>query len=150
MNYPSRILVAGVGNPIRNDDGVGPYICRCVEQKKMQGITTAIYHQLHTELTEEFLQFDTVVIADAAIEGDAVEFYPLQEKQVSPVASSHHINASLLVSLARQLYQRELNVMICSVRGYDFEMGETFSAAAKKNADEAVSIILDWIAKQLV
>ena len=150
MKEYSCILVAGIGNPIRSDDGIGPYICQCIEEKGMAGVTTAIYHQLHTELAEEFLKFDAVIIADAAVEGNAVDFYPLTEKTVSPVASSHHVNAALLVSLAKNLYQKELNVLICSVRGHDFEIGEHFSDAGKKNADEAVSIILDWIYKQLV
>ncbi len=150
MKIGPRILVAGIGNPIRSDDGIGPYICRCIEEEKCKGVTTAIYHQLHTELTEEFLQFDMVIIADAAVEGADVEFYRLDEKGISPVASSHHVNATLLLSLAKHLYQKELNIMICSVRGYDFEMGEKFSNAGKNNADEAVSIILNWIYKQLV
>ena len=145
MKNTPRILVAGIGNPIRSDDGIGPYITQCIEARGMAGVTTAIYHQLHTELTDEFLKFDAVIIADAAVEGNAVEFYPLTKEAVSPVASSHHVNAALLVSLAKRLYQNELNLMVCSVRGYDFEMGEKISSHGKKNADEAVSIISDWI-----
>lgn len=150
MKINPRILVAGIGNPIRSDDGIGPYISQCFEEKKITGVTTAIYHQLHTELVEEFLRYDCIVICDASVEGDGVSFYPLQEKLQSPVSSSHHVNAALITSLAKQLYRNEMQVMICSVRAYNFDMGETFSSQGKKNADEAVSIISDWINKQLV
>jgi hydrogenase maturation protease len=143
-----NILLAGIGNSIRKDDGIGPYICKKIEKFKMQGLTTAIYHQLHTELVEEFLKYDYVIIADAAVEGEAVAFYPLTNEQINPVASSHHVNASLLVSLARQLYNKELHMMVCSVRGENFDMGESLSDAAKNNADQAVSIIINWVSAQ--
>lgn len=149
MKLIPRILIAGVGNTIRNDDGIGPYICRCIEEKKLSGVTTAFYHQLHTDLIEEFIKYDSVVIADAAVTGEEVEFYLLKEGTTGAVSSSHHVNVSLLQQLTSQLYNKQLNIMVCSVRGYDYEMGETLSAAGKNNADKAVSIITDWINKQL-
>jgi hydrogenase maturation protease len=143
-----NILLAGIGNPIRSDDGIGPYICKEIEKLKIAAVTTAIYHQLHTELVEEFLSYDYVIVADAAVQGEAVSFYPLTNEQQNPVASSHHVNASLLVSLARQLYNKELPLIICSVRGENFDMGASLSDAAKNNADQAVSIIINWVSAQ--
>ncbi len=149
MNLIPRILIAGVGNSFRNDDGIGPYICRCIEEKEFPCVTAICYHQLHTELIEAFLQFDSVIVADAAVTGELVEFYPLKEITTGPASSSHHVNASLLLQLAKQLYKKDLNIMVCSVLGYDYEMGETLSEAGKNNADKAVSIITDWLNKQL-
>ena len=143
-----KILITGIGNPIRSDDGIGPYICGEMEKLKLAGVTTAIYHQLHTELVEEFLKYDYVIVADAAVEGDPVIFYPLTVEKINPVSSSHHVNASLLVSLSRQLYNKELSIFICSVLGENFEMGESLSIAAKNNADQAISIIINWVSVQ--
>ena len=122
---PPNILIVGIGNPICSDDGIGAYICQEIEQRQIPGVTTAIYHQLHTELVEEFLKFDIVIIADASATSEDVGFYLLQDNLTTPVASSHHVNASLLKAIADSLYHRELNLMICAVPGGNFEIGES-------------------------
>lgn len=140
-----RILIVGIGNELRGDDGIGAYICRCIEEKKIEGVHTLISHQLHTELAEEFLAYDHIVIADASVNEKPVEFYPLKPGQLAPASSSHHVNASMLAAIAKQLYNKELSIMICSVKAEDFEIGSSLSALAKNNADSAAGIIINWI-----
>ena len=140
-----KILIVGVDNTIRGDDGIGAYICSSIEKLTMEGVDTMITQQLHTELVDDFLQYDHIVLVDAAVTVDTVLFHPLKNEDAAPVSTSHHVDTNLLVSLARQLYQKELPLMICAVKGDDFEMGEQLSATAKQNADAAVSIICDWI-----
>ena len=145
MDNSNKILVVGIGNTIRGDDGIGAFICWAIEMLALDGVTTMITQQLHTELVNDFLLYDHIVLVDAAFTADTVLFHPLKKMTTAPVSTSHATDANLLASLAQQLYQKELSIMICAVKGYNFEIGERLSTAAKKNADAAISIICNWI-----
>jgi len=145
MSIKNNILIAGIGNTLRGDDGIGAYICSLIDKADIRGVQTLRVQQLHTELVEEFLYFDAVVLVDASVSSTAVSFHPLIKNELQPVSSSHHVNASLLAALAQQLYQKELCIMICAVKGTNFDMGEGLSATAKKNADTAFDSICKWI-----
>lgn len=148
MQIKNNILVAGIGNTLRGDDGIGAYVCSLIDSAGIAGVQTLAIQQLHTELTEEFLQFDAVVLVDASVSSADVSFHPLIKNELQPVSSSHHVNASLLAALVQQLYQKELSIMICAVKGKNFDIGEGLSATAKKNADTAFDSICKWINKQ--
>jgi len=141
----NNILIAGIGNTIRGDDAIGAYIVSCINRLNLYGVNTMVMQQLHIEILDEFLNFATIIVVDAALINEPISFYPLKKKTVPPASSSHHVNVALLSALAKQLYQKELQIMICAVQGKNFEMGEQLSATAKKNADDAVNIICTWI-----
>lgn len=145
MIIKNNILVAGIGNTLRGDDGIGAYVCSLIDKAGIAAVQTLVVQQLHTELVEDFLQFDAIVIVDASVSTADVSFHPLIKNELQPVSSSHHVNASLLAALAQQLYQKELAIMVCAVKGSNFDMGEGLSATAKKNADTAFDSICKWI-----
>lgn len=147
MEKKSAILIVGVGNTLRGDDGIGAYICHAIDKLGISSVSILVIQQLQTEQVEEFLTYDHVVIADATISGESVKFLPLDKEDSKPVSTSHHVNADLLASLAEQLYQQPLSIMICAVKGESFEMSELLSPLAKQNADQAISIICSWIGK---
>jgi hypothetical protein len=53
-----KICIAGIGNPIRSDDGIGAYICEQIELLQIPGITTLPLQQLQVEQIEVFAGFD--------------------------------------------------------------------------------------------
>ncbi len=138
-------MIVGVGNTLRGDDGIGAYICNTIDKLGITGVSILVTQQLQTEQAEEFLSYDHVVIADATIGNEPVKFHPLGKEDPGPVSTSHHVNANLLASLVEQLYQQPLPIMVCAVRGENFEMSEQLSSTAKQNADKAISIICNWI-----
>ena len=140
-----NIAVVGIGNSIRSDDGIGAYICSCVDSWNLPGVTTITVQQLHTTLIEDLLLFDGIVLADASIAGGPVAFYPLEEDDSGILSSSHHINAGLLAALTRQLYNKKLPVMICAVRGENFAIGDKLSAGGLQNATKALALIRNWV-----
>ncbi|MDP4262812.1 MAG: hydrogenase maturation protease [Bacteroidota bacterium] len=140
-----KIGVVGIGNTLRGDDGIGAYICLQIDGWNMEGVTTFVTQQLHTGLIDDLLPFDFIILADAAVTGGPVVFYPLKKDESQPVSSSHHINANLLVSLAQRLHGKELPVMICAVKGENFDMGNQLSPSAVTNANRAINIIRYWI-----
>lgn len=145
MKAEKNILVVGIGNTIRSDDGIGAYIATGIEQLHIEGLHTLVTQQLHAALLDEFLSFDTVVLVDAAITGEPVSFFRYNPSHTVPASSSHHVNASLLVALAQQLYQKELVIMICAVKATHFDIGESLSVSAKQHADLAIKTICAWL-----
>jgi hydrogenase maturation protease len=148
LKRKKKIILVGVGNTLRGDDGIGAYICARFDQLNIEGLTTMVTQQLNTELVDDFLEYDSIILADAAISGGPVAWHPLKTETALPVSSSHHVNAGLLNALAKQLYHKKLPIMCCAVKGENFEMGEQLSATAKKNADDAVAIICTWVSNQ--
>ena len=61
-----RSLVVGVGNPLREDDGVGWHLAEALAQT---GVPTHTCHQLLPELAAELSQVDLVLFVDARAEG---------------------------------------------------------------------------------
>lgn len=145
MKQSKKILVTGIGNTLRGDDGIGKYICDCVEKINLPNVHCTTAYQLETNLLEAFIQYDTVIIADAAVSGKPVSFVDVSELQQQPVSSSHHTNAASMVALAKKLYQKDIQVLLCAVRGYNFEMGEQLSSKAIQHTNDAVNTIINWI-----
>jgi hydrogenase maturation protease len=141
------VLVVGIGNTIRGDDGIGCYICQSIEMMNLDAVKTMMVQQLDSNLLEEFIQADLVILTDASVEGDPVRFYSVHEERPSVLSSSHHMSATLLMQMAKQLYQKGIAIMICAVGGYHFSVSDKLSARAKKNAAKAVIMICDWIKK---
>jgi hydrogenase maturation protease len=143
--YKKRTCIAGIGNTLRSDDGVGAYVCQLIEEKNLEGVTVIITQQPDIGITEDLVKFDTVIFVDATLKDEAISFKPLSVESDTPQLFSHHINAAMLVSLARILYATNTRFYICAIGGNNFEMGNTLSEKTRKNAIESVSFLTEWI-----
>jgi hydrogenase maturation protease len=139
------ICVAGIGNTLRADDGVGALVCELLEEKNMEGVSIIVRHQLDIGLTEELTKFDNVIFVDASLEEETFSFKQLSFDIPEPQSLSHHINAAVLARLANTLYPTGIRFYICAIKGNDFEMGNNISEKTMNNALEAVSFLTDWI-----
>ena len=75
MNNKS-ICIAGIGNTLRSDDGVGDYVCRLMEEKNLEGVSVVTMQQLDIGMTEDFIKYDTGIFVDASMEEQAFSFQP--------------------------------------------------------------------------
>jgi len=139
------ICLVAVGNPLRCDDAVGAYIVSQVEDRQLSGVKVIIVQQLQLELLEEILEYDQVILVDAAVTGKDLDFYPLKESNTRALASSHHINAQLFSTIAQKLYGKEMIIQICSVKGEDFSVGDKISPRVLTCADQAVELICSFV-----
>ena len=144
MNNKS-ICIAGIGNTLRSDVGVGDYVCRLMEEKNLDGVSTIIMQQLDIGMTEDFIKYDIVIFVDASIEEKAFSFQPLAVENNQPQSFSHHINAAMLVSLAQVLYSASTRFYICAVGADQFEMGNTISEKTMGNALASAAFLTGWI-----
>jgi hydrogenase maturation protease len=147
ISLEKQILIVGIGNMLRSDDGVGAYVCEKIEQLKLPGTTTIIVQQLHVEMIEEMTYYDHVILVDAAATSDILQFEPLQENPQQTLSSSHHINASFIQTLSQKLYNKTLSIYLCAIPGSNFDTGDTLSTQTEKIAMEATILIKNWINK---
>jgi len=136
-----NILVIGVGNPLRSDDGVGPYIADCIEAKGLKGVKVWITQQLNVEDLEGMLGFEHVILVDASLDGPLLDFRPVELKEGKILASSHHLSAETFVNLASSIYQKKLHMHLCTIKGLCFEVSNKISPEVLKRAQEAVDLI---------
>ncbi|MDE2009643.1 MAG: hydrogenase maturation protease [Candidatus Omnitrophica bacterium] len=142
---PANILVVGIGNPLRCDDGVGPYIAGCIETRGLSGVHVRTVQQLLLEDLEEMLQYDQVILADASVSGPPVDFRPVEKFSGQLLSSSHHLSAELFVNLAAGVYHKDLKLHLCCVKGLSFEVGDKISDFVLQRAGEAVDLIAGFI-----
>ncbi len=140
-----KLLIVGIGNTLRSDDGVGAYVCEKMERLNLPGTTTIIVQQLQVEMIEEMSHYDHVIIVDASATNDTIQFEPLQENLQQTVSSSHHVNASLIQTLSQKLYNKTLSLYLCAIPGSNFDTGDSLTMRTKHLAEEAIVIITSWI-----
>jgi hydrogenase maturation protease len=145
MNKTNNILIVGVGNTLMGDDGIGAYVAARLEEMQLPGVHTVTVQQMTSDLLDEMLQANKTIIVDAAVEGDPVQFYKVEETAPAGASYSHYTSAIQLLKMAQLVYECNLSVYICAVGAFDLTLGGTLSPDGKKNADQAVSTILGWI-----
>lgn len=140
-----RICIAGIGNSLRSDDGVGSFVCRLMEEKNLEDVTIMITQQPDIGMTEDLSKFDTVIFVDASLPEETMSFKQLTLENSQPQSFSHHINAATLAGLATLLFSTNTQFYICAIGGSNFEMGNTLSEKTRNNALQTVLFLTEWI-----
>ncbi len=123
-----NFFVVGIGNPLRCDDGLGPLLAGQIAQRNIPGVKVITSQLLNLELLEDALGYAKILVIDASTVGEGLVFKKVQIIENGPAASSHHLSPEFFLTMARELYEEDLNLYVCSLRGYNFEVGNTFSA----------------------
>jgi hydrogenase maturation protease len=131
---PNHLLFIAYGNTLRRDDGAGlalaekvrPLLCKqgwLVDLIAVQQLTP----ELALEIADPALQ--AVCFFDTAAEphSTAIQLQPVDAQQSAPVLG-HHLIPSALLLYARRLYGVCPPAWLVTVPGYDFDLGEGFSA----------------------
>jgi len=134
-----KILIIGLGNPGRGDDGIGPGLGARLEEDFKTGteagcdLAVEVRYQLNVEDALAFSRFDRVVVVDASrVAEPPFEFHPL-EPQARVSFSTHALSPQAVLAWCRELYGRSPQVYALAVRGTAWELGEGLSPEAEKN-----------------
>jgi hydrogenase maturation protease len=121
-------LVIALGNPLREDDGVGWAVAQVLQRSK--DVRVIVAHQLTPEMAEEVSRADAVVFVDARRGGSAGE---LRTVPLSPAAADHRlthvVEPATLLHYAQILYGRAPTAWLVSVAGERFGLGDGLSAS---------------------
>ncbi|SNT10224.1 hydrogenase maturation protease [Tropicimonas sediminicola] len=139
----SRIerLFIGVGNSLRRDDGVGPWIAEALAAR---GAKTLIHAGDGMALIEPFDTHSDVVVFDATQSGRAAGTITRIDAANAPVPveifrhSTHWIGVGEAVETARALGCLPPRLLLIGIEGQRFEPGEGLSAPVERAAQMLV------------
>ncbi len=137
------MLVIGVGNDLRRDDGVGRVVASTIEEMALPGVRVMMRSQLVPELVEEMAASDRVVVVDASIDSASLTAR-VAEAGADP-AMTHHGSPESLLSLAGTIGLALPEVYVVGVPAVDLSLGEgltPLTAALVPSAVDAVLVLL--------
>lgn len=140
------LLILGIGNTLRTDDGIGAYVCSRLARLPLNNTVIEYAHQLQTEWLETLSSYEAVILVDArADDRENVSFHPLAVGTGPYTTSSHYLDAGILAALAGGMFLVSPAIRVCSIPGYDFSLGEGLSPGGMQKADEAYEILRRWL-----
>lgn len=139
------VLVIGVGQDLRGDDGVGWRVVEALLAAGCDWAETMQVPQLTPELSECVASAKAVVFVDASRSGRAGEVYV---REVSPLGASgplsHITTTEELLCYAQQLFGGRPKCVLVTICGEQFEVGTGLSEGVARAVPVAVRQILDW------
>ena len=148
----ARILIIGIGNSLRSDDGVGWHVAHELSaQMSANDVDVIPLQQLMPEIAEPVSRAEKVLFVDA-VEGGKPG--TLRAQQIVPAVESrldsHHLTPASVLKLALDLYNRCPQAFLLTVVGESFGPGENFSATvadALPSVRDAMERFLSWARK---
>ncbi len=150
----SKILVIGYGNPLRGDDGLGWYVAQELEREAWNPhVEVLVRCQLNLELAELISQKDLVIFvdADAGDRPGKLICKPVRADTAGPDFFTHHVDLSLLLACAGQLYGNCPKAFTLSITGQSFAYDVGLSAPvldALPELWERLTALLDGVTEE--
>lgn len=146
MNSP--ILIIGIGNDYRNDDGIGLVVARKVREKNILNVIVKEESGEGAALMEAWQGFENVILVDAVSSGaNAGTIIRIEaDKEKTPAKffahSSHSFGVAEAVEMARVLGILPGRLIIYGVEGSNYKSGTTPSVALLKTGEKVIENIL--------
>ena len=140
------MLVLGIGNRTRGDDGAGPYVAEHIAALGIPGVEVVVESE-PLALVEIMAGHEVVVIIDAvSAQGDPgrVHVWPvgsLPLGRTGRAIGSHGLGVRDAVELARALGCLPTRLTVVGVEGETFEVGAPVSEPVREHLAEAVQAV---------
>ena len=141
----AAVVVIGVGNTHRRDDGVGPAVAAEVAADCPAGVRVVTCAVEPTAVLDAWDGAELAVVIDAA-GGDGavagrVRRYTIDEVAGSGALTSHDLDLVQTYELARVLGRAPQRVVVVSVDAVDLWHGEGLSPVVAQAVPEAVAVV---------
>lgn len=145
---PRKVLVVGIGNADRADDGIGAIVARGLAGRLPADVTVLVRSGDALSLIEDWAGFDALVLVDAASPAIArgrlhridLAMDELQRGRAS--ASSHALGVADAIALARTLGLAPRDMVIYAVEGACFERGASMAMEVAAVVEEVIERVL--------
>ena len=147
MGVERPILVIGVGNEFRTDDGLGILAAREIRRRTYPGVEVREASGEGTALLESWKGYDHVLIVDAVCSGatrGSVHRIDLVTKSIPRgffKSSSHSFGVAEAVEMARQLGQLPEVLFLYGIEGCHFETGTGLTDDVVRSIPELIGLI---------
>lgn len=142
----AMILVLGVGNPERGDDGAGRAVARRLLSRPAPGLVARELSGEAMALVSACENWDDVVIVDAALgptPGRVARFDAAALALPAPFAraSTHGAGVAEAVELMRALGRLPRALTVYAIAGRDFGLGQPLSAEVARAVKRVTSVL---------
>ncbi|MGD1008529.1 MAG: hydrogenase maturation protease [Candidatus Aminicenantales bacterium] len=144
---PRRVLVFGIGNPGRGDDGLGAAAVERLEPLELPGVTCDANYQLNVEDALACSRHDVVVFVDAARALRAPFAWTGVRPEAAAPAMTHAMGPGAVLAVCARLYGRRPEAHLLAIRGDRWGVGDGLSPRAERNLGEAVRFLEGFLKK---
>ncbi len=124
-----RVVLVGVGNPIRGDDAVGPTIIELLESKPLDDVlllNTESVPEAFTGKVEEFKPTHVLLIDAANFRGEPGDTKLITGEQIGGQAiSTHSLPLNIFISYIEK--SLDVSVLLLGIQPYSIRLGEPMS-----------------------
>ena len=140
-------VVIGIGNPFRNDDGIGPAVAAQIEEQRLPGVRVVISDGEPAGLLEAWAGAGLAVVVDAihrvpASPGSIHRLTAGQLEAGGTAASSHGLGVPDALRLGRALGRLPRRVVILAVEAADTGAGTELSKPVATALPEVVAAVM--------
>ncbi len=138
-------LYIGLGNPYRQDDGVGTYVVRALAADPRPGMQTAIDIGDSLQLLSRMQGYRSVMLIDAMKAGTSpgllqrFDGHGNRWRDAAFAVSSHVLGLGEAIDLGRRLQNLPPDLTILGIEGQQFDFGIGLSPAVRACADTLIS-----------
>ena len=145
MKKSDKIIILGIGNNGRQDDGLGWSFLDFLEEQNLD-IDIEYRYQLQIEDAELISNYETVIFVDATKEDTDEGFYlePCHPSEKYSF-STHALAPETIMYLSHKLYNHKPDASIFAIQGYDWELMIGLSEKGNKNLDKAKKYFKDTV-----
>jgi len=142
-----RVLVIGIGNPGRGDDGLGAAAVERLEFLGLAGVTCDANYQLNIEDALACSRHDVVVFVDAGRNLRAPFTWTRVRPEPDLPAMTHAMGPGAVLGVCAGLYGRKPEAHLLAIRGRRWDVGEGLTPRAEKDLREAVIFLERFVKK---
>ena len=145
LDNPKRVVVAGIGNPIKSDDAVGVKIIQKLQNKTSPKIRLLECETVPESFIDEIAEFKPthVLLVDAALMGlEPGNIKLLNSENITsiPTTSTHMLPLPVFCELIAKLTGAKIALIL--IEPNNTEMGEGLTPEVQDSAEEVVRALL--------
>ena len=143
------LLVIGIGNSFREDDGVGFDLVGRLRRYFGSELNCLEIYELDIVLAETLAHYKELLVIDARIADDDETFkvLPLEAKEAAiPEGGfiSHVFDWGLILALSRDCFGATVEAKLLGISANNFGMSETLSTRCAENAEQAYRFLIEY------
>lgn len=145
------VLVIGIGNELRADDGVGPFVASFIRQLNLPGVRVVESAGDAPSLVELFRGNSNVIVIDAFSSNGVPGLLHCLEVTIEQSSarnfghSTHALGLVEAISLARQLDVLPAKLYVCGIEGASYAPGGPVSDPVRRRLPDLVEEIVTRI-----
>jgi hydrogenase maturation protease len=150
VNALPTILVYGVGNPGREDDGLGVRFAEWVADTGFPGVSVDTNYQLNVEDALTISRYDIVVFADASVNKSRNFRLSALEPAAQIAFTTHAMAPGSVLAFCHDLYAKYPASFLLEILGCRWGFAEGLSRPAKKRLTRACEFMAPLLEKREV